>query len=69
MNNNKPGREYKADYREKITYWQNQLNKSINCAPIDKSTKKMQKALDSLNYFTQKQIVIERMNEQVNTFI
>lgn len=57
---------YKADYTNKIIYWTNQLNESLNCAPIDRSTKKMQKSLDSLNYFTEKQIQIERMEEQVN---
>tara|TARA_R110001592_G_scaffold222901_1_gene478230 strand:+ start:11782 stop:12057 length:276 start_codon:yes stop_codon:yes gene_type:complete len=60
---------YKADYTNKIVYWTNQLNESINCAPIDKDTKKMQKALDSLNYFASKQIQIERMDEQVNEMI
>ena len=57
---------YKADYTNKIIYWTNQLNASLNCAPIDRSTKKMQKSLDSLNYFTEKQIQIERMEEQVS---
>ena len=60
---------YKADYRNKIIYWTNQLNESFNCAPIDMNTKKMQKALDSLNYFCNKQIQIERMDEQVNELV
>ena len=60
---------YKADYTNKIIYWKNQLIESIDCAPMDKSTEKMQKALDSLNYFAQKQIEIERMDEQVNSLV
>lgn len=60
---------YKADYRNKIIYWTNQLIESIDCAPMDKDTKKMQKALDSLNYFAEKQIQIERMDEQVSEMI
>ena len=60
---------YKADYTNKIIYWMNQLNESLTGTPMDKSTEKMQKALDSLNYFAQKQIEIERMDEQVNTFV
>ena len=55
----------KADYRNKIIYWSNQLHASLNCAPCDMDTKKMQKALDSLNYFANKQIQIERMDEQL----
>ena len=49
------------DYSNKITYWMNQLNKELNQPLIDKQSKKMQKALDSLNYFTKKQIEIEKL--------
>jgi ribosomal protein L5 len=48
------------DYSNKVTYWMNQLNKELNAPLIDKQSIKMQKALDSLNYFTKKQIEIEK---------
>ena len=56
----------RRDYSDKIMYWQNQLNKSINCAPIDLSSAKIEKALKSLTYFTQKQIEIVKKNEDDN---
>ena len=54
---------YKKDYSKKIMYWQNQLNKSINCAPIDLDSAKIEKALKSLNYFVNKQIEIVKEKE------
>jgi len=60
---------YKACYRHKVQYWTNQLVKELNAYVADRDTKKMQKALDSLNYFAKKQIQIERMDEQVNEML
>ena len=48
------------DYSNKIQYWMNQLNNELTKPLIDKQSAKMQKALDSLNYFTKKQIEIEK---------
>jgi len=56
---------YKACYRYKVQYWTGQLVKELNAYVADRNTEKMQKALDSLNYFANKQIQIERMEEQV----
>tara|TARA_B110000967_G_C18438038_1_gene341802 strand:+ start:95 stop:295 length:201 start_codon:yes stop_codon:yes gene_type:complete len=55
----------KACYRYKVQYWTGQLVKELNAYVADRNTEKMQKALDSLNYFAKKQIQIERMEEQV----
>ena len=65
--NMKSDRQYttKACYRYKVQYWTGQLVKELNAYVVDRNTKKMQKALDSLNYFAKKQIQIERMEEQV----
>ena len=49
------------DYSNKIQYWMNQLNNELTKPLIDKQSKNMQKALDSLNYFTKKQIEIEKL--------
>ena len=51
------------DYSDKIMYWQNQLNESINCAPVDLNSAKIEKALESLTYFVNKQIEIVKENE------
>ena len=51
------------DYTNKVMYWQNQLNQSINCAPIDLDSAKIEKALKSLTYFVNKQIEIVKENE------
>ena len=63
MKSNRTYTSRNRDYSDKITYWQNQLNKSINCAPIDLSSTKIEKALKSLTYFTQKQIEIVKEKE------
>ena len=56
---------YKANYRSKISYYCVKLNESLS----EGNTQRMQKNLDSLNYFASKQIQIERMDEQVNEMI
>ena len=56
---------YKANYKSKISYYSNKLNESLS----EGNTQRMQKNLDSLNYFATKQIQIERMDEQVNEMI
>ena len=56
---------YKANYRSKISYYSVKLNESLSQG----NTQRMQKNLDSLNYFASKQIQIERMDEQVNEMI
>ena len=50
---------YKADYRNKITYWQNRLNKAINCAPCDYTEENITRALSSLTYFVNRQKEID----------
>lgn len=57
---------YHANYIRKIMYWTNQLVRELQNEGDDKSVKKMQKALNSLHYFAEKQIEIERMEEQCN---
>ena len=56
---------YKANYKSKISYYTTKLNESLS----EGNTQRMQKNLDSLNYFATKQIQIERMDEQVNEMI
>jgi DNA-directed RNA polymerase subunit M/transcription elongation factor TFIIS len=46
-------------YKNKITYWQNRLNKAINCAPCDYSEKNIERALSSLTYFVNKQVEVD----------
>jgi len=57
---------YHANYLKKIMYWTNQLVRELQKEDDDKSVRKMQKALNSINYFAQKQLEIERMEEQCN---
>jgi len=49
-------------YKNKITYWQNQLNNAINAAPCDYDQSKVNKAMESLNYFVNRQLQIEARN-------
>jgi DNA-directed RNA polymerase subunit M/transcription elongation factor TFIIS len=46
-------------YKNKITYWQNRLNKAINCAPCDYSEENIERALSSLTYFVNKQVEVD----------
>jgi DNA-directed RNA polymerase subunit M/transcription elongation factor TFIIS len=46
-------------YKNKIMYWQNRLNKAINCAPCDYSEKNIERALSSLTYFVNKQVEVD----------
>ena len=46
-------------YKNKITYWQNRLNKAINCAPCDYSEKNIERALSSLTHFVNKQVEVD----------
>ena len=46
-------------YKNKITYWQNRLNKAINCAPCDYSEENIKRALSSLTYFVNKQVEVD----------
>ena len=46
-------------YKNKITYWQNRLNKAINCAPCDYSEENITRALSSLTYFVNKQVEVD----------
>ena len=48
------------DYKRKITYWQNELNESINCAPIDYSHMRVCKALNSLTHFVKRQLEVNK---------
>ena len=57
---------YKADYRNKITYWQNRLNKAINCAPCDYTEENITRALSSLTYFVNKQIEVDFPQQVIN---
>ena len=47
------------DFRSEIMYWQNRLNKAINCAPCDYSEKNIKRALSSLNFFVNRQVEVD----------
>jgi len=52
-------------YKNKITYWQNRLNEAINSAPCDYSEENITRALSSLTYFVNKQMVLHSPPLQV----
>jgi len=58
----------KYDYRNEIMYWQNRLNKAINCAPVDYTEANIKNALSCLTYFVnmQKEIDFPPAKESVN---
>ena len=47
------------NYKNKITYWQNQLNEAINSAPCDYSEENVKYALFLLTHYVNKQMEVD----------
>ena len=52
----------KKDYKQKIVFHSNRLHESLNAAPSEYNSENVKKSLESLNYFVERQLQINKFS-------
>jgi len=50
----------KKDYRQKIVFHTNRLHERLNAAPSEYNNENVRKSLESLNYFVERQLEVNK---------
>ena len=53
--------ERKKDYRQKIVFHTNRLHERLNAAPSEYNNENVKKSLESLNYFVERQLEVNKI--------
>ena len=50
----------KKDYKQKIVFHSNRLHEGLNAAPSEYNSENIKKSLQSLNYFVERQLEVNK---------